>query len=89
MMLDLTGRRDATQDQKKKPIDQRWLSRQDKRVLQATEEAPNPTQTQNLGFQLCLSARQVRNARRLAVLKRDHPEEYTALMDKFRSKGGA
>lgn len=87
-MLNQMSRRDATQGQLKKPIDLDWLNRQDARIIQAVEETANPTQARDRAFQLGLSDRQARNARRLAVLRRDHRDEYSQLMEQYNTAAG-
>lgn len=85
-MLKSCQRRDATQNEgRKKPINIFWLLKQDIRIITAVVLCDNPTQTQTYGFQLGLSARQVRNARRLAKLKRDDGEFYDKLMQEYQA----
>jgi len=82
-------RQDATLN--KKELDINWLTRQDPRVIKAAEKAPNPTQAKRDAFQSGLSARNARNALRLAIFKRDRADEYEKLMKEYRAttKGGA
>ena len=84
-MLSSCRRRDATHENEKKPINIFWLLKQDPKIIQAAMLGDNPTQTQRLGFQLGLNARQVRNARRLAKLKRDEPDRYEKLMREYQA----
>lgn len=86
-MLRKMRRHDATL---KRELDINWLTEQDPKVIEAADNATNPTQCKRIAFQSGLSARNVRNALRLATFKRDCPQEYDRLMREYIAiRGGA